>query len=225
MSQATSIGIIIDGNRRWAKERGLHTLDGHREGARRVKDTIDWAKERGHITDLFFYTLSTENWKRSDTELEYLLLLIEFFFRAHAPVIATSGVRIRIVGERTRFSKKLQRIFEELEESTKDNTAMTAWFGLSYGGRAEILEGAHMLMRDKILPTEENLKSRLWTAELPDPDIIIRTGGEKRLSNFLTWSSVYSELFFVDTYWPAFTQAEFYSILDEFESRQRRMGV
>jgi undecaprenyl diphosphate synthase len=225
MAHATSIGIIIDGNRRWARAQGLHTLDGHREGARRVKDTIDWAKERGHVTDVFFYTLSTENWKRSGTELEYLLLLVEFFFRAHAPAIAASGVRIRIVGERTRFSKKLQRIFDELEESTKGNTAMTAWFGLSYGGRAEILEGAHMLMRDKALPTAENFKARLWTADLPDPDLIIRTGGEKRLSNFLTWSSVYSELFFIDTYWPAFTKELFFGILDQFEFRQRRMGV
>ncbi len=225
MSTPQSIGIIIDGNRRWAKAQGKSPAEGHSEGARRVRDTVRWAKERGHITDLFFYTLSTENWKRSSREIEYLLLLIELFFRSHADELIRENVRIRIAGQRERFPKKLQNIFSDLEERTKNNTALTAWFGLSYGGRAEILEGVLALQRNKVLPTEEALKSVLWTRDLPDPDIILRTGGERRLSNFLTWSSVYSELFFSDTLWPAFTREEFESVLAEFEQRQRRMGV
>ena len=225
MAPARSIGIIIDGNRRWAKAQGKSSAEGHSEGARRVRDTVRWAKERGHITDLFFYTLSTENWKRSSRELEYLLLLIELFFRSHADELIRENVRIRVAGQRERFPKKLQNIFSDLEERTKHNTALTAWFGLSYGGRAEILEGVLALQRDKILPTEEALKNVLWTRDLPDPDIILRTGGERRLSNFLTWSSVYAELFFSNTLWPAFTREEFESVLAEFEQRQRRMGV
>lgn len=225
MKAAQSIGIIIDGNRRWAKERGKTSAEGHSEGARRVRDTVRWAKERGHITDLFFYTLSTENWKRSPREIEYLLLLIELFFRTHADELMRENVRIRIAGQRERFPRKLQKIFSDLEERTKHNTALTAWFGLSYGGRAEILEGVLALQRDKIIPTEESFKDVLWTKELPDPDIILRTGGEKRLSNFLTWGSVYAELFFSDTLWPAFTKEEFESVLVEYEQRQRRMGV
>lgn len=225
MTQARAIGIIIDGNRRWAKAQGKSTTEGHTEGARRVRDTIRWAKEKGHITDLFFYTLSTENWKRAPREIEYLLLLIELFFRTHAQEIAEEGVRVRIAGQRERFTKKVQKIFSDLEEQTQHNTGLTVWFGLSYGGRAEILEGVLALQRDKVLPTEESLKNVLWTRDLPDPDIILRTGGEQRLSNFLTWGSVYSELFFSDTLWPAFTREEFESVLTEFEHRQRRMGV
>lgn len=225
MSQARSIGIIIDGNRRWAKEQGLNPVEGHRVGVRRVKDAIDWALERGHITDVFFYTLSTENWKRSSTELEHLLLLIELFFRVHTQELAESGVRIRIAGQRERFSKRIQKIFSEIEDGTAGNTGLTAWFGLSYGGRAEILDGVFTLIKEKRQITEDELRQSMWTADLPDPDLIIRTGGEHRLSNFLTWSSVYSELFFVDTYWPAFTKDELYRILDEFEQRERRMGV
>lgn len=225
MGSPRSIGIIIDGNRRWAAGLGRSQSEGHTEGARRVRDTVRWAKERGHVTDLFFYTLSTENWKRSPKELEYLLLLIELFFRTHAEELAREGVRIRIAGERERFSRKIQNIFAELEERTKDNAALTVWFGLSYGGRAEILDAAFRLANGKHVPTEAELKAQMWTAALPDPDLIIRTGGEKRLSNFLTWGSVYSELFFSDTLWPAFTKEEFESVLAEFERRQRRMGV
>lgn len=224
MAGARSIGIIIDGNRRWAKAQGKSTLDGHLAGVRRVKDAIEWAKERGGVTDVFFYTLSTENWKRSSLELEHLLLLIELFFRTHAAELAQRNVRIRIAGQKTRFHKRIQRLFDEIEERTKNNTGITAWFGLSYGGRAEILEGILTLQREKTLPTEESLKSVLWTKDLPDPDIILRTGGEQRLSNFLTWGSVYSELFFTNTYWPAFTKEEFNAILDAYETRERRTG-
>lgn len=223
MAGARSIGIIIDGNRRWAKAQGKPTYDGHLAGLRRVKDAIGWAKDRD-VADVFFYALSTENWKRSSLELEHLLLLIELFFRTHATELAQNNVRVRIAGQRSRFPKRIQKLFDDIEERTKDNTAITAWFGLSYGGRAEILEGVLALQREKTLPTEEALKAVLWTKDLPDPDIILRTGGEQRLSNFLTWGSVYSELFFTNTYWPAFTKEEFNAILDAYETRERRTG-
>lgn len=219
-----SIGIIIDGNRRFATERGLASSEGHLAGVRRVRDCIEWARERGGISDLFFYTLSTENWKRSPKELEHLMLLIELFFKTHATELAGRGVRIRIAGQRERFSKRIQKVFSDIEEQTKHNTALTAWFGLSYGGRAEILDAAFTLAHGKHVPTEAEFKACMWTADLPDPDLIIRTGGDQRLSNFLTWGSVYSELFFTSTYWPAFTKEEFFEVLDLYALRQRRMG-
>ncbi len=224
MGQAQSIGVIIDGNRRWARERGRATLDGHLEGVRRVVEAVRWATERGHVTDLFFYTLSTENWQRDAREIEYLMLRIELFFKTHAWRRADEGVRIRIAEQRDRFSRKLQHLFIDLEARTEANTAITVWFGLSYGGRAEILDATYRLSNGKHIPTEAELKRMMWTADLPDPDLIIRSGGEKRLSNFLTWGSVYSELFFSDTLWPAFTKDEFNAILDGYEVRERRRG-
>lgn len=219
------IGIILDGNRRWARARGVPTREGHAEGARRVRDTVHWAKETGHVTDLFFYTFSTENWKRSGTEIEHLMLLMELFFRTRIEELARDNVRVRIAGQRERFSPKLQKLFTDIEERTKGNTGITVWFGLSYGGRAEIMEAHLKLAQAKKIPSEAELKAAMWTADLKDPDLIIRTGGEQRLSNFLTWGSVYAELFFTKTLWPDFTQEEFAAIIREFGERQRRMGA
>lgn len=219
------LGIILDGNRRWARQRGLPTREGHAEGARRVRDVVDWAKETGHITDIFFYTFSTENWKRNSLEIEHLLLLMELFFKTRGEELARANVRIRIAGQRERFSPKLRTMFAALEERTKNNTGITVWFGLSYGGRAEILDAHFKLANEKKIPTEAELKAAMWTADLPDPDIIVRTGGEQRLSNFLTWGSVYAELFFTKTLWPDMTREEFTAIIREFGERQRRMGA
>lgn len=221
---AQSIGIIIDGNRRWAKERGQNPWDGHREGITRVRDTIEWSLERGHITDLFFYTLSTENWKRDPREIVHLLELIREFFRTDLTQVIEKGVRVRIAGERERFPEDIQKIFADAEARSAHNTKLVLWFGLSYGGRAELMAGVNQAIKNGKPLEEDTFGKLLWTADLPDPDIIIRTGGEKRLSGFLTWASVYSELFFVDTYWPAFTREELFSILDAFEGRERRMG-
>lgn len=189
-----------------------------------MKDVVGWAKERTHVTDLFFYTLSTENWQRDPREIEYLMLLIELFFKTHAERLVEERVRIRIAGQRERFSRKLQHMFIDIEARTEEYTGLTVWLGLSYGGRAEILDATYRLSNGKYIPTEHELKHMMWTADLPDPDVIIRTGGEKRLSNFLTWGSVYSELFFSDTLWPAFTKDEFNAILDGYEARERRRG-
>jgi undecaprenyl diphosphate synthase len=224
MAGAQSIGIIIDGNRRWARALGRPPWDGHTEGIARVADTIQWAKERGGITDVFFYTLSTENWNRDTKEIEYLLLLFRKFFLTHVDRIHEENIRIRVAGQRERFPLVLQRIMSDAEEKTKMNTALTVWFGLSYGGRAEILDAVNKAIQLGGQVTDESLRSLMWTAQLPDPDIIVRTGGEQRLSGFLTWQSIYSELFFTKTPWPGFSKEEFYSILDEYDTRQRRMG-
>lgn len=224
MQGPQSIGVIMDGNRRWARAQGRSISDGHLAGARRAGDVARWAASY-NVAHVCLYALSTENWNRAPLEVEHLLLLIELFFRTQATSLASEGMRIKVVGQRERFPKRLREIFEDIERRTEAHTGTTVWVALSYGGRAEILEGILKVQREKVLPTEAVLKEALWTSSLPDPDLIIRTGGEKRLSNFLTWGSVYSELFFTDTLWPAFTREEFDAILDAYAARDRRRGT
>ncbi len=219
-----TVAIIMDGNRRWAKERGLNPWDGHRKGAEILKELLRWTKERGDVRNLFFYVFSTENWKRDSKEVEYLFNLVEEFFSSYLEEALKENVRVRVAGQLTRFSEKLQRIFSEVEEKTAGNTALTVWLGLSYGGRSEIIEAVNTAIQKGEPVTEESFKKMLWTADMPDPDIVLRVGGERRLSNFLTWGSVYSELFFSDTLWPAFTKEEYFGVLDAYAERERRMG-
>ncbi len=225
MGAPLSIGIIMDGNRRWAEERGMRPWDGHRAGAETLKRVVAWALERGGIGSLFLYAFSTENWKRDQKEIEYLFELIaELFEQGVVAGGDLARVRIRIVGEKNRFPERMQKIFSDIEQRTSTHTPLTVWFGLSYGGRAEIVAAAASAAAAGVPITEESVRDNLWTAKMPDPDLIIRTGGEQRLSNFLTWGGVYSELFFCPTYWPAFSKDEFFSIIEQFQKRQRRMG-
>lgn len=219
------IGIIIDGNRRWATERGLSTYEGHLQGSRRIKDVVLWAKEAG-ITNLIIYTFSTENWKRSEEEKKYLFDILADAIDTYVQELAPHGVRIRCIGQRERFSKVFQEKIHDAEVLTQQHTACTVTFALSYGGRAEITQAVNtLLVGDKREVTEEDITKVMWTSGIPDPDIIIRTGGEKRLSGFLPWQSVYAELFFVDEYWPAFSKETFTAILSEYGKRERRQGA
>jgi undecaprenyl diphosphate synthase len=221
----TCIGIIIDGNRRWATERGCSTYEGHREGSERIKDVVLWAKEAG-VAHLIIYTFSTENWKRSEEEKKYLFEILESAIDTYVQELAPHGVKIRCIGQRERFSKTFQEKIHNAEVLTQQHTACTITFALSYGGRAEITSAVNTLRAaDKKEVTEEDITKAMWTSGIPDPDIIIRTGGEKRLSGFLPWQSVYAELFFVDEYWPAFSKETFTAILSEYGNRERRRGA
>ena len=213
----TCVGFIMDGNRRWAKEQGLSTLEGHLAGKDKFFQTIKLIADL-KIPHAVFYAFSTENWQRSETEVTQLLAL---FFEA---LKATESVRIRIIGRKTDFSPELQTAMENLEEKSNHYTTPTIWIALSYGGRAEIVTAVNEAVSLGNPVTEESFSQLLSTAAMPDPDLIIRTGGELRLSNFLPWQSVYSELFFTNTYWPAFTKEEFTRILAEYGDRQRRRG-
>jgi undecaprenyl diphosphate synthase len=219
------IGFILDGNRRWAKENNLPTLEGHRRGMEKVKDILEWAQEAG-IAHVVVYAFSTENWNRSEEEVAYLMDLFEEFCESWTAEVKKKNGRIRFIGQRERFRPSLQTNMNRAEEETKDGTDGTLWVALSYGGRAEIVSAINkLLVTDaKEIIDEDMLRKAMWSAEMPDPDLIVRTGGEKRLSNFLTWASVYSELFFSDTKLPAFTKEEFTSILKEFATRERRLG-
>lgn len=219
-----AIGIIMDGNRRWAKERGLPTLEGHRQGSERLRDVVRWARDVD-VKEVTIYAFSTENWNRSKEEVEYLMELFEDAFKKQFSEVMNEGGRLRFIGQRERMSEKLQVLMRDAEEKSKGNENGTLIIALSYGGQAEILSAANALLAEgKEQITEEELRSRMWSAGLLDPDLIIRTGGEKRLSNFLTWQSAYSELFFTDTMWPDFSEEEFTTILTEFSARERRHG-
>lgn len=219
-----SVGFIIDGNRRFAKERGLPTMEGHRQGIQKLLSAIEWAEEAG-VAETVFYIFSTENWSRSPEEVAYLMKLLTEFFKKATKRLEEGGVRVRILGDLARAPEEVVSALREIEERTKNSTTHTASFAFSYGGRPEILHAVNTLLAEgREHVSEEEFAAALYTKGLADPDLIIRTGGEMRLSNFLPWQGVYSELFFVDTKWPAFSKEEFLGILESYAARERRRG-
>lgn len=219
-----SIGVIMDGNRRWAKERSLPTLEGHRAGLEKVFELVGWADEAG-IEEVVLYAFSTENWNRPPEEVSYLMTLFEHAFGKHVQRFVDKGTRLRFIGDRSRAGERIQRIMEEAETRTKEGEKGTLAVAFSYGGRAEILSAVNRLLAEgKHEASEEDFKDAMWSAGLLDPDLVLRTGGEQRLSNFLPWQTVYSELFFTDTQWPDFSKEEFERVLSEYAARERRHG-
>lgn len=224
MSTPQCLGFIMDGNRRWAKEQNLPTLDGHQKGLDVFLNIVRYVRE-AKIPNAVFYAFSTENWKRSDMEVSYLMELFKNLLQKMSAELDEEGVRVRIVGRRSDFSPELQKQMNELETKSASHTGTTVWIALSYGGRAEIIEATNQAIKAGEAVTEETFEQLLWTADMPDPDMIIRTSGEARLSNFLTWRSVYSELYFIDKHWPALTKADFEDILLQYAIRERRHGA
>lgn len=222
-----SVGIILDGNRRWAKERGLPSFAGHKEGVEAIKrlvEKIPYFQKTYGLEFVTLYVFSTENWNRDEKEVAYLMDLFRQGFKEIAEKLDKGNIRVRIVGERGRFAPDLQELFNSVEEKTKHHTDFTVTFAASYGGRSEIIDAVNRAVREGKEVDEATFSKLLWTSYMPDPDIIIRTSGEKRLSNFLTWGSVYSELFFVDTHWPAFTADDLEKVFKEYQERERRHG-
>lgn len=219
-----TIGIIMDGNRRWAKAAGLPSLEGHRAGYGKLKDVCRWARDAG-VRELIVYAFSTENWNRTKEEVAYLMDLLGHALREMTEEASREQMQLIVLGERSRLSPELQATIRHSEETTKSGTFR---FGvaLSYGGRTEIMDAIHRITPERIATiSEEEFSALLWTREFQDPDLIIRTSGEQRLSNFLPWQGVYSELVFTQTHWPAFTKEEFDAILSEYASRDRRKGA
>jgi len=219
-----SVGIIMDGNRRWARERGLPTFEGHRIGLEKIPELMEWANEAG-VGEVVLYAFSTENWNRAADEVEYLMKLFERFFDEWMHKAIEKKIKIRFIGNLERASDTIRRLITKAEEKTREGTEGTLAVAFSYGGRPEILAAVNSLLAQGTASVDEkSFSNSLWSHGLMYPDIIIRTGGEKRLSNFLTWQSAYSELFFSDTKWPAFSKEEFMSVIAEFNSRERRHG-
>ncbi|MFA6252725.1 MAG: polyprenyl diphosphate synthase [Patescibacteria group bacterium] len=220
------IGIIIDGNRRWAKAHNLPTLEGHRVGSDKVKEIAEYALAKG-VKILTIFAFSTENWKRSEEEVNYLFKLFSTFLDKETNNLAEKGIKLQILGDKTRFSTDLQRAIANSEEKTTEVKKGILNLCVNYGGRDEIINAVKNIIKNKIPAseiTEELFSKNLYTSNLPDPDFIIRTSGEQRLSGFLTWQSVYSELYFVKKMWPEFTKDDFDEALLEFSNRQRRFG-
>lgn len=224
ISKPQCLGFIMDGNRRWATERRLSTLEGHKRGQEVFLDCVQWVKEAA-IPHAVFYAFSTENWHRSETEVGYLMKLFGELLTQFQAELKEHQVRVKLVGRREDFSTDLQTQMATLEAQSMKYKGTTIWIALSYGGRAEIVTAVNKAVALGEAVDEKTFEQLLWTADLPDPDMIIRTGGEERLSNFLTWKSVYSELYFIDTQWPALSKSDFLTILNEYENRERRNGA
>ncbi|MES3004966.1 MAG: polyprenyl diphosphate synthase [Patescibacteria group bacterium] len=220
------IGIIMDGNRRWAKARGEQTLAGHYAGSQKLKEVAGWIKEVG-VKHLILFTFSTENWNRTKEEVEYLINLLGEFLGTELEHFMQEGGVLHCVGDMTRFPVELQDRLKNAIEKTKNNLGPHIYFALNYGGRSEILSAVKEIISENPNPgevTEEYFAKHLQTGSMPDPDIIIRTSGEMRLSGFLPWQGVYSELFFTPTLWPDFSKEELLGIIENFSNRERRIG-
>jgi len=225
-SDARSVAIIMDGNGRWAEAQGLPVADGHRAGTRALRRTVEAAIDLG-VRSLAVYAFSTENWTRPAEEVDDLMEIFGETIERELPDLAEQGVRSRFFGRRDRAPGPLRAQMEGLEAETAGNDRLDLWIAFDYGGRGELVEAARRLVEDGVSAgaiDEDSLAARLHAPELPDPDLVIRTSGELRLSNFLLWQSAYSELVFVDTLWPDFGRAELAAALGEYASRRRRFG-
>jgi undecaprenyl diphosphate synthase len=220
------VAIILDGNGRWAMSRGLPVAEGHREGTRALRRTVEGAIDLG-VGALVVYGFSTENWTRPPEEVDSLMEIFAETIDRELPDLAEQGVRVRFLGRRDRAPEQLQDKMAELEARTGANDRLTLWIAFDYGGRAELADAAKRLLAADLRPDEideETFARALYEPELPDPDLLIRTGGDRRISNFLLWQLAYAELVFVDKAWPEFDGDDLRAALVEYAGRERRFG-
>ncbi len=230
MTMPAHVAIIMDGNGRWAKARGLPRVAGHRAGVEALRQTVRAAGELG-VSWLTVYAFSSENWSRPRAEVSDLMGLLKLFIRRDLAELHQAGVRVRIIGDRTGLESDIKALLEEAEALTRDNSALNLVIAFNYGSRDEIVRAARKIAEkvaagqlDPAAITAESFSTFLDTAAIPDPDLIIRTSGEMRLSNFLLWQAAYSELFFLPCYWPDFSRADFAQAVEAFANRERRYG-
>ncbi|MCR8827296.1 polyprenyl diphosphate synthase [Photobacterium sp. TY 1-4] len=224
------VAIIMDGNGRWATQRGRPRLFGHRAGARRVREVVESCPDVG-VEYLTIFAFSTENWRRTQVEVAGLMSLFRMYISREARALDQFGVRVRFIGDRVRLDAKLVTLMDDLEKLTCNNTAVHLTIALNYGSRDEVARATKRLARDVAAGNldpddvnEETLPKYLDTCVLPDPDLVIRTSGEARISNFLLWQSAYAEYEFIDTLWPDFTKEEFAQLCASYGGRDRRFG-
>jgi undecaprenyl diphosphate synthase len=225
------LAVIMDGNGRWAKARGLPRTAGHKRGADAARRTVTAAAKMG-LRYLTLYSFSSENWKRPVDEVNDLMGLLRWYLKNEVRELHKNGIRLRVVGERSRLDQEILDLIEEGEGLTRSNAQMDLIMALSYGSRQEMVAAmqdmARAVAEGRLSPEaidERAFEQRLWTSDIPDPDLILRTSGEQRLSNFLLWQSAYSELMFVDCLWPDFGEAELTAAIEEFRRRDRRYGA
>lgn len=221
------VAFIMDGNRRWAREHNLEMIKGHSRGTEIIESIIEYGAQKG-IAYMTFWAFSTENWNRSKVEVAMLMDVFRKFL--NSPTVdrlIQKGVKLHVLGDYTAFPEDIVQKIEELLTASKHNTVITINIALNYGGRPELIRAVQQIIANKIDPadiTEQKISQYLYTRDIPDPDLIIRTGGEQRLSGYLPWQSVYSELYFTDTYWPDFDRKALDKALDEYAKRERRFG-
>ena len=220
------IAIIMDGNRRWAKKRGLPARSGHQEGYKNFKKIAESCMKMG-VKMLTVFAFSTENWKRSKTEISYLMKLFFDALNKEAEFFMKNGIKMNAIGQIEKFPKNIRNIIGKIMEDTKDNKKGVINLAISYGGRQEIIDTVKKIIKEKINPDkidEKIFSNHLYTAGQSDPDLLIRTSGEMRLSGFLPWQSVYSELYFSEKMWPDFDENDLQNAIKEFQNRKRRFG-
>ncbi len=224
------IAVIMDGNGRWAKQQGLMRTRGHRAGADAVERCVEACNSLG-VEFLTLYAFSTENWKRPKTEVAALMTLLEKFLKDRLPQMMRQGVRLQAIGRLTQLPERCQQRLHEAIEATKSNTAVTMVLALSYGGREEIIDGIHSLLRtvqaghlDTGMIDADVFSKHLYTRYYPDPDLLIRTSGEMRISNFLLWQISYAEIVVLEKLWPDFQEADLFGAVAEYQRRNRRFG-
>lgn len=224
------IAIIMDGNGRWATARGLSRVEGHRRGAEATQKVIEAARDMG-VAYVTLFAFSSENWKRPITEVGALMDLLRYYLKKETSEMHKSGVRLRVIGDRTRLPVDIVTLIDQAEDVTRDNTKITVVIALSYGGRQDIADTARRMAAEVLAGqrtlesiTEDSFSNALSTAGIPDPDLMIRSSGENRISNFLLWQLAYSELYFTDAHWPDFNADHLRAAVDDYVSRQRRFG-
>jgi len=225
------VAIIPDGNGRWAEQRGLAREEGHRRGTEVMRDAIEAALDFG-IPMLTIYAFSNENWDRPTVEVSALMTLLKRYLRKEANEFADRGVRIQVIGRVDELSRDIQREVEKLEKRTENNDGMRVAFALSYSGRAELVDAVRSIARsveaqalDPDAIDEKTLRANMYAPDWPDPDLLIRSGAESRISNYMLWQLAYTELYFTDTLWPDFSRAELQAALLDYERRERRHGL
>jgi len=223
MNSPQCIGFILDGNRRWAKKRGIPKLLGHKAGFDKFEETVRWVRDRG-IKHMAGFVFSTENWKRDKEEVDYLMDLYREMAEEKFERLSKEGVAVRFIGKLDMLPEDLQESMKNIEAKNVSDPKITAWVCISYGSRAEITAAARSIAKSGEEITEESLRKHFWSADMPDLDIVVRTSGEKRLSNFLLWQAAYAELFFIEPHWPDFSEDILDNILKEYANRERRLG-
>jgi undecaprenyl diphosphate synthase len=223
----THVAIVMDGNGRWAQRRGLPRTDGHAAGEEALMDTI-WGAHAAGIRWLTVYAFSTENWKRPVDEVRFLMNFNERLLLTRRDELHAKNIKMQFIGRRDwRVPKRILRRIDETLELTQDNTSMTVSMAFNYGGRAELVDAMRAIAAEGIKPdkiTEKTIKAHLYDPEMPDPELMVRTSGEYRMSNFLMWELAYSELVFTDVLWPDFRRSDLYAAIDEYQRRERRFG-
>lgn len=217
------LAIILDGNGRWAKKRGMPRTYGHQQGVKNLIKISKYCNEIG-IKNLTVYAFSTENWNRPKEEVDYLMNLLEEYFNGLDKNLRKRNIKLKVIGEKTNLSDKLTNIINEVQDKSKNNTGMILNIAFNYGSKDEIINAVKGIIKDNVILSKENIDKYLYTSESGNIDLLIRTSGEQRISNFLLWQIAYAELYFTKVYWPDFNKKELHKALESYQKRDRRFG-